>query len=90
MMIPFLHGQTVCNLTNNFQSDSKSQYSMKKMIVNPNKFEATLLYEKLLDHANPKFLLYIQAIKWVSSSEVIGIYIDDKLKQIWNFTFKDI
>ena len=63
MIIPFLHGQTVSNLTNNFQSDSKSQYSMKKIIVNPNKSEATLLYEKLLDHANPKFRLYIQAIK---------------------------
>ena len=52
---------------------------MNKMIVNPNKFQAIVLNKKLSDLTNVNFQIDNQVIRSVSSVELLGIQIDDKL-----------
>ena len=52
---------------------------MNKMIVNPNKFQTIVLNKKRSDLTNTKFQVDTQVIKSVSSVELLGIQIDDKL-----------
>ena len=52
---------------------------MNKMIVNPDKFQAIVLNKKRSDLTNTNFQVDNQVIKMVSSIELLGIQIDDKL-----------
>ena len=52
---------------------------MNKMIVNPDKFQAILLNKKRSDLTNTNFQVDNQVIKSVSSVELLGIQINDKL-----------
>ena len=52
---------------------------MNKMIVNPDKFQAIVLNKKRSDLTNANFLDDNQVIKSVSSVELLGIQIEDKL-----------
>ena len=52
---------------------------MNKMIVNPNKFQAIVLNKKLSDLTNANFQIDNQVIRSVSSVELLGIQIEDKL-----------
>ena len=54
-------------------------FKMNKMIVHPDKFQATALNKKRSDHTNANFQLDNQVIKLVSSVELLGIQIDCKL-----------
>ena len=49
------------------------------MIVNPDKFQAIVLNKKSSDLTNANFQADNQVIKSVSSVELLGIQIDDKL-----------
>ena len=50
-----------------------------KMIVNPDKFQAILLDKRKSDHKNQRIVVENQNIKVLSSVELLGIRIDDKL-----------
>ena len=52
---------------------------MNKMIVNPDKFQAIVLNKKRSDLTNTNFQVDNQVIKSVSSVQLLGIQIDDKL-----------
>ena len=52
---------------------------MNKMIVNPDKFQAIVLNKKCSDLTNTNFQVNNQLIKSVSSVQLLGIQIDDKL-----------
>ena len=49
------------------------------MIVNPDKFQAILLDKRKSDHKNQRIVVENQNIKVLSSVELLGIRIDDKL-----------
>ena len=49
------------------------------MIVNPDKFQAIVLNKKSSDLTNIKFQVDSQVIKSLSSVELLGIQIEDKL-----------
>ena len=53
---------------------------MNEMVVNPNKFQAIVINKKRSDLKNTNFQVDNQVIKLVSSVELLGIQIDDKLK----------
>ena len=52
---------------------------MNKMIVNPDKIQVIVLNKKRSDLTNTNFQVDNQVIKSVSSVELLGIQIDDKL-----------
>ena len=52
---------------------------MNKMIVNHDKFQAIVLNKKRFNLTNINFQVENQMIKSVSSIELLGIQIDDKL-----------
>ena len=52
---------------------------MNKMMVNPDKVQAIVLNKKRSNLTNTNFQVDNQAIKSVSSVEILGIHIDDKL-----------
>ena len=52
---------------------------MNKMIENPNKFQAVVSNKKSSDPTNINFQVDNQVIKSVSSVDLLGIQIDDKL-----------
>ena len=52
---------------------------MNKMIVNPDKYQAIVLNKKRSNLTKTNFHVYNQVIKLVSSVELLGIQIDDKL-----------
>ena len=54
------------------------------MIGNPDKIQAILLEKRKSDHTNQRIVVENQNIKVVSSAELLGIQIDDKL----NFIFQ--
>ena len=56
---------------------------MNKMIVNPDKFQAIVLNKKRSDLTNTNFQVDNQVIKLVSSVELLGIQIDDKINLIY-------
>ena len=49
------------------------------MIVNPDKFQAILLDKRKSDHTNQRIVVDSQNINVVSSVELLGVQIDDKL-----------
>ena len=52
------------------------------MIVNPDKFQAIFLGKGKSDHTNQRIVVDNQNIKVLSSVELLGIQIDDKLNFI--------
>ena len=73
---------TISDLINKLGSDSNitiEWFKMNKMIVNPDKFQATVLNKKRSDLTNKNFQVDNQVIKSVSSVELLGIQIDVKL-----------
>ena len=52
---------------------------MNKMIVNPDKFQMVVLDKMRSDLTNTNFQVNNQVVKSVSSVELLGIQIDDKL-----------
>ena len=73
---------TISDLINKLESDSNiaiEWFKMNKMIVNPDKFQAMVLNKKRFDLTNTNFQVDNQVIKLVSSVELLGIQIDDKL-----------
>ena len=56
---------------------------MNKMIVKPDKFQVIPLNKKRSDLTNINFQVDNQVIKSVSSAELLGIQIDDKLNLIY-------
>ena len=73
---------TISDLINKLESDSNiaiEWFKMNKMIVNPDKFQAIVLNKKRSDLTNTNFQVDNQVIKSVSSVELLGIQIDDKL-----------
>ena len=55
-------------------------FKSNKMIVNPDKFQAILLDKRKSGHTNQRIVVDNQYIKVVSSVELLGIQIDDKLE----------
>ena len=53
---------------------------MNEMVVNPNKFQAIVINKKRSNPKNTNLQVDNQVIKLVSSVELLGIQIDDKLK----------
>ena len=51
---------------------------MNKIIVNPDKLQAIVLYKKRSNFTNTNFQVANQMIKLVQSVELFGIQIDDK------------
>ena len=49
------------------------------MIVNPDKFQVTILNKKKGDHTNENAVIDNKQIKSVPSVELLGIQLDDKL-----------
>ena len=73
---------TISDLINKLQSDSNiaiEWFKMNKMIVNPDNFQAIVLNKNRSDLTNTNFQVENQVIKSVSSVELFGIQIDDKL-----------
>ena len=67
---------------NKSESDSNipiEWFKKNKMIVNPDKVQAIVLNKKSSDLTNIKFQVDNQVIKSLSSVELLGIQIEDKL-----------
>ena len=73
---------TILELIDILQSGSEivtDWFKNNKMIVNPDKFQAILLDKRKDDHTNQRLIVDNQKLKVVSSVELLGIQIDDKL-----------
>ena len=73
---------TISDLIRKLESDSNiaiEWFKMNKMIVNPDKFQAIVLNKKRSNLTNTNFQVDNQVIKSVSSVQLLGIQIDDKL-----------
>ena len=67
---------------NKSESDSNiaiEWFKKNKMIVNPDKIQAIILNKKSSDLTNIKFQVDNQVIKSLSSVELLGIQIDEKI-----------
>ena len=74
--------ETILELIDILQSGSEiviDWFKSNKMIVNPDKFQAILLDKRKSDHTNQCIVADNQNIKVLSSVELLGIQIDDKL-----------
>ena len=74
--------ETILELIDILQSGSEiviDWFKNNKMIVNPDKFQAILLDKRKSGHTNQRIVVDNQYIKVVSSVELLGIQIDDKL-----------
>ena len=74
--------ETILELIDVLQSGSEiviDWFKNNKMIVNPDKFQAILLDKRKSDHKNQRIIVENQNIKVLSSVELLGIRIDDKL-----------
>ena len=74
--------ETILELIDTLQSGSKivaDWFKNNKMILNPGKFQAILLDKRKSDNTNQRITANHQNIKVVSSVELLGIQIDDKL-----------
>ena len=74
--------ETILELIDILQSGSEiviDWFKSNKMIVNPDKFQAILLDKRKSDHTNQCIAADNQNIKVLSSVELLGIQIDDKL-----------
>ena len=73
---------TISDLISKLESDSNivtEWFKMNKMIVNRDKSQAIVLNKKRFNLTNVNFQVENQMIKSVSSIELLGIQIDDKL-----------
>ena len=73
---------TISALINKLESDSNiaiKWFKMNKRITNPDKFQAVVLNKKRSYLTNTNFQVDNQVIKSVSSVELLGIQLDDKL-----------
>ena len=78
----FAWANTISDLINKLEADSNiaiEWFKMNKMIVNPDNFQVIVLNKKRSDLAITNFQVDNQVIKSVSSVELLGIQIDDKL-----------
>ena len=74
--------ETILELIDILQSGSEiviDWFKSNKMIVNPVKFQAILLDKRKSDHTNQCIVADNQNMKVLSSVELLGIQIDDKL-----------
>ena len=74
--------ETILEMIDVLQSGSEiiiDWFKNNKMIVNPDKFQAILLDKRKSDHKNQRIIVENQNIKVLSSVELLGIRIDDKL-----------
>ena len=74
--------ETILEMIDVLQSGSEiiiDWFKNNKMIVNPDKFQAILLDKRKSDHKNQRIVVENQNIKVLSSVELLGIRIDDKL-----------
>ena len=74
--------ETILEMIDVLQSGSEiiiDWFKNNKMIVNPDKFQAILLDKRKSDHTNQCIVADNQNIKVLSSVELLGIQIDDKL-----------
>ena len=83
MVIRFLlWGNVISDLINKLESVSNfaiEWFKINKMIVSFDKYQVILLNKKRSDLTNTKFQVDDQVIKSVSSVQLLGIEIDDKL-----------
>ena len=56
------------------------------MVVDPDKFQVIIIDKKKGDHTNQKVVIDNKQIKTVSSVELVGIQLDDKLNFSPNFS----
>ena len=78
----FAWANAISDLINKLESDSNiaiEWFKINKIIVNPNKFQAIVSNNTRSDLTNKNFQVDNQMIKSVSSVEVLGIQVDDKL-----------
>ena len=74
--------ETILEMIDVLQSGSEiiiDWFKNNKMIVNPDKFQAILLDKRKSDHKNQRIVVENQNIKVLSSVELLGIRVDDKL-----------
>ena len=74
--------ETILELIEILQSGSEiviDWFKNNKKIGNPDRFQAILLDKRKRDHTNQRIVVDNQNIKVVSSVELLGIHIDDKL-----------
>ena len=74
--------ETVSKLINILQSDSEvitDWFKKNQIIVNPDKFQIIILDKKKGDHTNENEVIDNKKIKTVTSVELLGIQLDDKL-----------
>ena len=75
-------GKTVSKLTDTLESESNNAidwFTESKMIINPDKFQATVLDKRKSNLTNIPFTIDNQTIKSVPSVELLGIHLDDNL-----------
>ena len=74
--------ENVSKLINILQSESEvitDWFKKNQMIVNPDKFQVIIIDKKKGDHTNENVVIDNKQIKTVSSVELLGIQLDDKL-----------
>ena len=72
----------ISKLINILQSESEvitDWFKKNQMIVNPDKFQVIIIDKKKGDHTNENVVIDNKQIKTVSSVELLGIQLDDKL-----------
>ena len=74
--------ENVSKLINILQSESEvitDWFKKKQLIVNPDKFQVSIIYKKKGDHTNENAVIDNKQTKNVPSVELLGIQLDDKL-----------
>ena len=74
--------ETVSKLINILQSDSEvitDWFKKNQIRINPDKFQIIILDKKKGDHTNENEVIDNKKIKTVTSVELLGIQLDDKL-----------
>ena len=74
--------ENVSKLINILQRESEvitDWFKKNQMIVNPDKFQVIIIDKKKGDHTNENVVIDNKQIKTVSSVELLGIQLDDKL-----------
>ena len=74
--------ENVSKLINILQSESEvinDWFKKNQMMVNPDKFQVIIIDKKKGDHTNENVVIDNKQIKTVSSVELLGIQLDDKL-----------
>ena len=74
--------ENVSKLINTLQRESEvitDWFKKTQMIVNPDKFQVIIIDKKKGDDTNENAVIHYKQIKSVSSAELLGIHLDDKL-----------